>query len=209
MTLGCEVLAGTWLTGDVIPWPVDGHPGAQEGDQRCDHGGRAIAEGRGNTETVRERVWAGVPLAVRVIVGAAVAVFAYGTAVHVDQLAAGAWHPYQGLPGWLAGYFVSLTVLDPVAAGLLACRRRAGLLLGCAVLLSDAAGNGYANYAVRPGQGITAGRAGQAVVTVLAVAHLTVAPRVWPWLCPSSRAARRYQGPLAGSNCTRRPPDER
>jgi hypothetical protein len=182
--------------------------GAQEGDQWCEDGGRAIAEGRGNTETVRERAWVGLPLAVRVIVGAAVAVFAYGTAVHVDQLAAGAWHPYRGLPGWLAGYFVSLTVLDPVAAGLLACRRRAGLLLGCAVLLSDAAGNGYVNYAVRPGQGITAGRAGQAVVTVLAVALLAVAPRIWPWLRPSSRAVPRYRGPLAGSNHTRRPPDE-
>lgn len=84
-----------------------------------------------------------------------------------------------------------LTVLDPAAAGLLACRRRAGLLLGCAVLLSDAAGNGYANYAVRPGQGITAGRAGQAVVTVLAIALLAVAPRVWPWLRPGNRAAQR------------------
>jgi len=106
-----------------------------------------MAAGRGNTETVRDRVWAGVPLAVRVVVAAAVAVFVYGTAVHLGQLAAGGWHPYRGLPGWLAGYFVALTVLDPVAAGLLACRRRAGLVLGCAVLLSDAAGNGYADYA--------------------------------------------------------------
>jgi hypothetical protein len=150
-----------------------------------------MAADRGNTETVRDRGWAEVPLAVGVIVWAAVAVFVYGTALHADQLAAGAWHPYRGLPGWLAGYFVSLTVLDPAAAGLLACRRRAGLLLGCAVLLSDAAGNGYADYAVRPGQGITAGRAGQAVITVLAIALLAVAPRVWPWLRPGNRAARR------------------
>ena len=78
----------------------------------------------------------GVPLAVRVVVAVAVVVFVYGTAVHLDQLAAGGWHPYRELPGWLAGYFVSLTVLDPVAAGLLACRRRAGaglrgLAVGC------------------------------------------------------------------------------
>jgi hypothetical protein len=98
---------------------------------------------RGDTETVRVRVWAGVPLAVRVVVGAAVAVFVYGTAVHLGQLAAGGWRSYRGLPGWLAGYFVSLTVLDAVAAVGLACRRRGGLLLGCAVLVSDAAGNGY------------------------------------------------------------------
>jgi len=37
---------------------------------------------------------------------------------------------------------------------------------------------------------------------------LAVAPRVWPWLRPSSRAVRRYRGPMAGSNHTRRPPDE-
>ena len=143
-------------------------------------------------------MWAGVPRAVRVVVGAAVAVFVYGTAVHLGQLAAGGWHSYRGLPGWLAGYFVALTVLDPAAAGLLACRRRARLLLGCAVLLSDAAGNGYADYVIRPGQGITAGRAGQAVVTVLAVALVAVAPRLWPWLRPSSRAARRRTEPAAG-----------
>lgn len=135
---------------------------------------------------VRGRLWAGVPLGVRVIAGAAVAVFGYGTAVHVWQLAGGGWSAYRGVPGWLAGYFVALVVLDPAAAGLLAYRRRSGLLLGCAVLLSDAAANGYANYAVRTGPGCTAGRAGQAVVTVLAVALLVVAPRVWPWLRPDS-----------------------
>ena len=102
------------------------------------------------------------------------------------------------MPGWLAGYFVSLAVLDPASAVLLACRRRAGLLLGCAVLLLDAAGNGYADYVVRPGQGVTAGRAGQAVVTILAIALLAAAPRVWPWLRRSGRAARCREGPAAG-----------
>jgi len=143
-------------------------------------------------------VWAGVPLAVRMIIGAAVVVFMYGTAVHLGQLAAGGWPPYRGLPGWLAGYFVSLTVLDPVAGALLACRRRTGLLMGCAVLLSDAAGNGYADYAVHPGPGITAGRAGQAVVTMLAIALLAAAPRVWPWLRSGIPGARCRQEPAAG-----------
>ena len=143
-------------------------------------------------------MWAGVPLAVRVVVGAAVAVFTYGTAVHLGQLAVGGWATYRGVPGWLAGYFVSLTVLDPAAAVLLAFRRRAGLLLGCAVLLSDAAGNGYANYAVRSGQVVTSGRAGQAVVTIFAVALLAAAPRVWPWLRPGWRAAPWSDRPAAG-----------
>lgn len=152
-----------------------------------------MAVTRSDTETVRGRMWAGVPLAVRVIVGAAVAVFAYGTAVHLGQLAAGGWPPYRGVPGWLAGFFVSLTVLDPLSAVLLACRRRSGLLLGCAVLLSDAAGNGYANYAIRSGQGVTAGRAGQAIVTILAIALLAAAPRVWPWLHPRCRTVSKHE----------------
>jgi hypothetical protein len=91
-----------------------------------------------------------------------------------------------------------VSVLDPAAAVLLACRRRAGLLLGCAVLLSDAAGNGYADYAIRPGHGITTARAGQAVVTMLAIALLATAPRIWPWLRPSSRITRRGKDPAPG-----------
>jgi hypothetical protein len=136
---------------------------------------------------VRDRVWAGPPLAVRVTAGAAVTVFIYGTAVHVSQLAADGWPPYRGAPGWLAVYFVSLTLLDPLAAVLLAYRRRVGLVLGCAVLLSDAAGNGYVNYAVHAAHGTTAGRIGQALVTALAIALLAAAPRLWPWLRPTGR----------------------
>jgi hypothetical protein len=132
------------------------------------------------------------------------------------QLAAGGWPPYRGLPGWLAGYFVALTVLDPAAVGLLACRRRAGLVLGCAVLLSAAAGNGYADYAIRPGQGITAGRAGQAVVTMLAIALLASAPRAWAQQCArptrphGARLVRRDlaapAAPFAANRRAPRPP---
>lgn len=59
-------------------------------------------------------------------------VFAYGTMAHLFQLATGGTDPYPGLPVWLTVYFVSLTVLDPLAAALLAARRAAGLVLGSA-----------------------------------------------------------------------------
>ncbi|MFI6759817.1 hypothetical protein ACIBF5_11850 [Micromonospora sp. NPDC050417] len=75
---------------------------------------------------------------VTVVVRYAVAVFVYGTVVHLFQLATGGTHPYPDAPTWLAVYFVSLTLLDPLAAGLLAARRAEGLFLGCAVLLTDA-----------------------------------------------------------------------
>ena len=112
----------------------------------------------------------------------AAGVLGYGAVVHVVHLVLGGWNPYPSLPAWLAVYFVLLTLLNPVAAVLLLFRRRAGLVLGCAVLLSDAVANGYANYVTDAAAGLTAGRVGQAVITVLAVALLTTTPRLWPWL---------------------------
>ena len=114
------------------------------------------------------------------------AVLAYGTVVHVLQLLAVGWDPYPSAPGWLAVYFVSLTVLDPLAAALLLLRRRAGLILGCAVLVTDAAANGYANYAIDASVGLTVGRVGHAVITLLALALLVATPRLWPWLRPAA-----------------------
>jgi hypothetical protein len=141
----------------------------------------------GTLTQVQPGRWDGVPAGVRRVVLVAVAVFGYGTVVHAVQLLAGGLDPYPGVPTSLAVYFVSLTVLDPLAAVLLLLRRRAGLVLGCAVLVTDAAANGYANYAVGDVEGITAGRVGQAVITLLAVALLLAAPRLWPWLRPTAR----------------------
>jgi len=60
---------------------------------------------------------------------AVVVVLAYGTVVHVVQLVAGGFNPYPDLPSWLRVYFTALTVLDPLAAVLLARRRRGGVVL--------------------------------------------------------------------------------
>ena len=135
---------------------------------------------------MRTSRWAGVPDGVRRAVFVTAAVLAYGTVVHVLQLLAGGWDPYPSVPGWLAVYFVSLTVLDPLAAALLLLRRRAGLMLGCAVLVTDAAANGYANYAIDASVGLTVGRVGHAVITLLALALLVATPRLWPWLRPAA-----------------------
>ena len=106
-------------------------------------------------------------------------VLAYGTAAHVEQLVAAGLNPYPALPGWLRAYFIALTVLDPLAASLLARRLRSGVVLAVAVLVSDAAANAYANYGLDPSSGVTTGRVVQALVTVLAVAMVVVAPRLW------------------------------
>ena len=118
---------------------------------------------------------------------ATVLVLAYGTVVHVVQLALAGGDPYPDLPGWLRGYCVSLTVLDPLAALLVARRRRSGVALAVAVLVSDAAANGWANHVVDPADGLTAGRVGHAVITVLAVGLLMAAPGLWRATAPAYR----------------------
>ena len=104
---------------------------------------------------------------------------AYGTVVHIAALALGGTDPYPAMPRWLSVYFISLTVLDPLAAVLLFRRRRAGLVLGCAVLLTDAAANGYANYVLDETAGFTAGRFGQALISALALALTVAALQLW------------------------------
>ncbi|MEU8210584.1 hypothetical protein AB0B85_15440 [Micromonospora sp. NPDC049044] len=131
--------------------------------------------------------WRGTPLAVRLVVAAAVLVFAYGTVVHVAQLLVPELGPPLDLPGWLTVYFTSLTLWDPVAALLLAARRAVGLALGCAVLVTDAAANWYANYVLDPAAGVTAGRIGQAVITALAVALVVLTPWLMRWFVPVVR----------------------
>lgn len=142
-----------------------------------------------HTDEVWGHRWIGVPRRVRAIVALLVIVFGYGTAVHLSHLLAGP-DPYPSMPQWLAAYFMSLTLLDPAAALLLAWRRQAGLLLAGAVLVTDA----YANYVVDHAEGVTAGRIGTAVLAVLAIALLTAMP--WlrracrPPVRPPRRAAR-------------------
>ncbi|MEU8301263.1 hypothetical protein AB0C04_28740 [Micromonospora sp. NPDC048909] len=132
--------------------------------------------------------WAGVPRRVRLLLTAAVLVFAYGTVVHLVQLCTDGLRPYPALPAWLALYFTSLTVLDPLAAVLLWTRRAAGLWLGCAVLVTDSAANAYANYVLDTTPGVTPGRIGQAVITLLAATLVAAAARLAPWMRPAHPA---------------------
>ncbi len=60
---------------------------------------------------------------------------------------------------------------------LLLLRPAAGLILGAVVLVTDALANGYANYVVDTSGGITAGRIGQAVITLLALGLVLVLPK--------------------------------
>ncbi len=123
----------------------------------------------------------------RVAATAVVLVLSYGTVVHVVQLVVSGLDPYPDLPGWLRTYFVTLTILDPLAAVLLAYRTRAGVALAVTVLLSDAVANGWANYVLDTAGGVTVGRVGQAVITLLAIGACAVAPHLWRAAIPPSR----------------------
>ncbi|QXG75971.1 hypothetical protein KUM42_19765 [Modestobacter sp. L9-4] len=122
--------------------------------------------------------WADAPRRVRVV-AVAVLLLAYGTVVHVVQLLGAGLAPYPQLPGWLRGYFIGLTVLDPLAAVLLAWARRSGVVLSVAVLVTDAAANAWANWVVDTSAGVTLGRVGTAVITVLALVLLAAAGPLW------------------------------
>jgi hypothetical protein len=113
----------------------------------------------------------------RPVLGGAAIVFAYSTAAHVTQLLIGGLHPHPAMPRWPAVCFVSITLFDALTVVLLLRRPVAGLILGCAVLVCDAPANGYANYVVDDTPGITAGRIGQAVITLLAVMLVALTPR--------------------------------
>jgi hypothetical protein len=128
------------------------------------------------------RRWQGVPRGIRLAVAVLVVVLGYGGVVHVVQLAIGGWPPYRWAPIWLASYFTSLILLDPLAALLLWARRAIGLYLAILILATDAAANGYAVYSL-PGATATA-RIAQALVSVLALAALIMAPRVRRWMDP-------------------------
>ena len=90
--------------------------------------------------------------------------------------------PTRSIQFWLSWYFTSLVVLDALSAALLALRRRIGLMLGCAVLATDATASGDANYVLDPNNGLLIGRVFQAITTALAIGLLVTAPRTWPWL---------------------------
>ena len=105
-------------------------------------------------------------------------VLAYGGVVHLLQLASG-WPPYPWAPDWLAAYFASLTLLDPLAALLLLARRAAGLYLAVFVMVTDAGAIWYASYYLPHGTAAT--RLAQALISGLAIASLMIANYARPW----------------------------
>jgi len=70
-----------------------------------------------------------------------VAGFVVGTTTHVIDLVTGGTNVYAGFPDGVRVFWVSLTVLDPLAIVLIVLRLRAAVILAIAIMVADVAVN--------------------------------------------------------------------
>ena len=78
---------------------------------------------------------------IRVIQFVWIAGFLVGTTTHVADLVIAGADVYPGHAAGLRLFWVSLTLLDPLAAALILLRRRAGIVLGVLIMVADVAVN--------------------------------------------------------------------
>lgn len=105
--------------------------------------------------------------------------FLVGTTTHILDLVLGGATVYAGFPDGVRVFWIALTVLDPLVVTLTVLRLRAGVVLGCAVMIADVAVNATV-FALMPGLSPL----GLVSQIVFGVFVLLTAPLLW-------RAARR------------------
>lgn len=110
--------------------------------------------------------------------------FGIGTLSHAVDLVGGGVDTYAGYPAAIRLFWVSLTVLDPLVIALVLLRRRAGVLLGVAVMLVDIAVNWTVFATIGPR--LLSGVVSQ---TAFAIVVLATARLLWRW-CAAERDAR-------------------
>ncbi|WP_345215563.1 hypothetical protein [Georgenia halophila] len=114
--------------------------------------------------------------------------FLIGTTTHILDLVAGGLGTYAEVPTPLRLFWVSLTVIDPVTAALLALRRRAGIVLALIVILVDIAVN-WTVFATVGGHPLF----GVVNQTLFAAILLVTAPILWRWFPTPSTAPADQQ----------------
>jgi hypothetical protein len=82
-----------------------------------------------------------LPRSIRIVGLIWIAGFLVGTTTHIADLVLGGSDVYAGYPDAVRLFWVSLTVLDPLAVVLIAVRSRAGVVLGVLIMLADVAVN--------------------------------------------------------------------
>ncbi|AXE39598.1 hypothetical protein [Acidipropionibacterium virtanenii] len=110
----------------------------------------------------------------RIVLVIWIAGFLVGTASHVLDLVAGGLNTYAQFPTGLRIYWVCLTILDPLTITLLVLRRRTGIVLALAVILSDISVN-WAVYLFVSGNPLW----GVVNQTVFAAILVSTVPALW------------------------------
>lgn len=119
----------------------------------------------------------------RVIQAVWIAGFLVGTTTHVIDLILGGSGTYDEFPAGLRAFWVSLTVLDPLTVVLLLLRKRAGVVLGLAIILVDIAVN-WTVFVTTDNLGVF----GVINQTLFAVVLLLTARPLWRWMPRPARA---------------------
>lgn len=107
--------------------------------------------------------------------------FLVGTTTHTADLILGGLDVYSGFPVGVRLFWVTLTILDPVTAALIIFRRRSGIVLGAAVIITDIAVN-WTVFTVVGGLSLF-GVINQSLFAVLIV---ITARSLWTWFGRSS-----------------------
>lgn len=102
--------------------------------------------------------------------------FLVGTVSHVVDLASAGAETYAGYPGPIRLFWLSLTLLDPAVIALVLLRRRAGVMLGVAVMVADVAVNWTVYATIGPPQLF-----GVLSQTLFALVVLATAHPLWQW----------------------------
>ena len=111
---------------------------------------------------------------------------------HVAELVAGGADTYVEFPGPARAFWISLTALDPLTALLILLRRRSGIVLGLAVILSDIIVN-WTILLTIGGHSLF----GVVSQSLFAAFLLVTAPALWRWLLPHRRGATSGERPSA------------
>ncbi|KWT61292.1 hypothetical protein ADL21_14190 [Streptomyces albus subsp. albus] len=109
--------------------------------------GHAPADLGGESRPGLRQRWGRLPVRARWVTAVYAVGFAQGACAHLLDLIRGGIHAYAAYPHMaFEVYFISLVVLDPLAALLVVRLRGAGVWLACGVMTTDVAANWAGNW---------------------------------------------------------------